>query len=110
MKHIRWYDKTPELGEVFEFIQQLSFEVQNKIAQDGLQILIKDFHLNLDDEITRINRDYNYDCKRWYDGNIDLFSSFEIIKKLPADLKNEIVKRLMESVLLVYIEEKGMAE
>lgn len=110
MKHIRWYDKTPELSDVFEFIQQLSPDVQNKIAQDVLQVLIKDFNLNLDEEITKISKDYQYDCKRWYDGNIDLFSSFEIIKNLPDGLKNEIVKRMMESVLLVYIEEKGMAE
>lgn len=108
MKHVRWYDKTPELSEVFEFIQQLSPEVQNKIAQDVLQILVNDFALNLDEQINKISHDYDYDCKRWYDGNIDLFSSFEIIKNLPVKLKNEIVNKMMESVLLVYIEENGV--
>lgn len=104
MKYIRWYDKTPDLSEVFEFIQKLEKPVQEKIGQDILQVLINDFRLDLDKEINRISKNYTYECKRWYDGNIDLFSSFEIIKNLPDNLKNKVVKKLVESLWFIHIE------
>lgn len=106
MQHIRWYDKNPELKEAFEFIEKLDFEVQQQIAQDMIQILMNDFGLNLDTEINRIAQNYTYECKRWYDKNIDFFTSFEIIRSLPDDLQKEIVTRIIETILLIYAKEK----
>lgn len=104
MENVRWYDKNPNLSEVFEFVQKLDVSIQAKIAQDIIQMLINDFGLNLDEEINRISKNYNYECKRWYDNNIDLFSSFEIIKNLPENYKNEIVKRIVEAIWLISVE------
>lgn len=105
MKHIRWYDKNPNLREVFEFIQGLDDLIQKKIAKDIIQILMNDFNLDLDEKINNISKNYTYECKRWYDKNIDLFTSFDIIKSLPLKLQNEIVKKIVESILFVYLEQ-----
>lgn len=105
MKHIRWYDKNPDLQQIFEFIQGLDESHQKKISQDMLQMLMCDFHLNLDEKINSISRDYNYDCKRWYDNNIDLFTSFEIIKSFTPELQREIINRTIKTILYIYLEE-----
>lgn len=106
MRRVRWYDKNPGLKEVFEFIENLDEPVQKKIANDIIQILLEDFGLDLDEKINNISKNYTYECKRWYDNNIDLFTSFDIIKTLHKELQNEIVKKIVESILLVYLEDK----
>lgn len=104
MKQVRWYDKNPNLKNVFEFIEGLDDSNQRKIAQDILQILVNDFNLNLDNEINSISKNYTYKCKRWYDNNIDLFTSFEIIKNLPEDMQTQLVEKIVTSLLLIYLE------
>lgn len=104
MEKIRWYDKNPDLKEIFEFIKQLDKQVQNEIAHDILQILMNDITLNLDEKLNKISTDYNYECKRWYDENIDLFSSFEIIKELPEFQKRDVINKIIQTVLLMYLE------
>lgn len=102
MSYVRWYDKNTRLKAVFDFIQGLDLPVQNEIAKDILQILMSDINLNLDARINEISKNYDYECKRWYDNNADLFSSFELIKNLPVELQNEVVKKIIESALLMY--------
>lgn len=102
MKHIRWYDKDSNLKAVFEFIQGLDIPVQNEIAKDIIQILMDELQPNLDAKLNAISKDYNYECKRWYDRNVDLFSSFELIKNLPSEMKTQVVKKIIESALLMY--------
>lgn len=104
MEQIRWYDKNPKLKEVFEFIENLDFESQKNIAQDILQILITDFELNLDEQINTIAKNYTYQCKRWYDQHIDLFTSFEIIKSLSIDMQDKVIKQIIETALFVHLE------
>ena len=103
MEHIRWYDKNPDLKEVFEFIQGLDSSVQKEIAKDIIQILMNNFGLNLDAQINDICKNYNYDCKRWYDENIDLFTSFEIIKSLPQETQDKVIKQIINSLLLMHL-------
>lgn len=105
MKQIRWYDKNPDLKEVFEFIQSLSKEYQARIAKDILQILMCEFNLDLDEKINKIASDYNYECKRWYDEDINLFSSFEIIKSLSEVMQREVINRIIKTILFIYLEE-----
>lgn len=107
MKHIRWYDKNPDLKDVFEFIQGLDSAIQNKIANEILQILMHDFGLNLDEKINNIVKNYNYDCNRWYDNNVNLFSSFEIIKSMSSVEKSKVIEKIITSILFVYIEESS---
>lgn len=102
MKYVRWYDKDANLKAVFEFIKGLDVPVQSEMAKDIVQILIKEFDFDLDEKINEINRTCDYEYRRWYDKNIDLFSSFELIKNLPDDMKREVVKKIIESALLMY--------
>lgn len=102
MEAIRWYDKNPVLKEVFDFIQKLDGDAQKELAKDIIQILMTDLDLDSDEQINNIIKNYNYKCKRWYDNNIDLYSSFEIIKELPPPQKSEVIKKIIESALLMY--------
>lgn len=101
MKHIRWYDKNPDLKDVFEFLKSLDASIQGKIAKDILQILVNDFNLDLDKQINNITKNYTYNCKRWYDYNIDLFTSFEIIKTLPKNLQIKLIEKIVEVLMLL---------
>ena len=102
MKHVRWYDKNSNLKAVFEFIERLDIPVQNEIARDIIQILMNDMDIDLDSKLNELSHNYDYECKRWYDSNIDLFSSFEIIKNLSDEMRNEVVKKIIETALLMY--------
>lgn len=105
MQNVRWYDKIPQLKEAFELIKGLDTSVQEKIAEDIIQILINDFNLDLDEEINDISKNYNYKCNRWYDKDINFFSAFEIIKNLPDGLKEQVVNRIYESLMIICLEE-----
>lgn len=102
MGYVRWYDKNERLKSVFDFIQGLDLPVQNELAKDIVQILMNDLNLDLDKKINDISKNYDYECKRWYDQNVDLFSSFELIKNLPPEMQNEVVKKIIESALIMY--------
>lgn len=107
MNYVRWYDKNPKLKEIFGLISKLDKQYQNIIAHDILQIVMNDLGIDLDYEINKISANYNYECKRWYDKNIDLFMSFELIKSLPDRLKDDVVQKTIESTLLMYVQEGG---
>lgn len=107
MKHIRWYDKNPDLKDVFEFIEGLDIEHQANIAKEILQILINDFNFDMDEKINNISKNYTYKCRRWYDVNIDLHTSFEIIKDVSEDVRHRIIKKIIQTVLLIYFESGG---
>ena len=106
MKYIRWYDKNPDLREVFDFIETLNEPYQIQIAHDIIQILMKDFHLDLDKELNEINKNYTFPCKRWYDQNIDIFTCFELIKGLSDELREQIIKKIIQTALFIYLEEE----
>jgi hypothetical protein len=106
MKYIRWYDKNPDLREVFDFIETLNEQYQIKIAHDILQILMNNFNLDLDKEINEITNNYKFSCKRWYDKNIDLFTCFEIIKGLSDELQEKVIRKIIQTALLIYLEDE----
>ena len=106
MKYIRWYDKNPDLREVFDFIETLNESYQIQIAHDILQILMNDFNLDLDYEINKITKNSTFPCKRWYDKNIDLFTCFEMIKGFSKELQETIIRKIIQTALFMYIEEE----
>lgn len=110
MKYERWYDKNANLKSVFEFIEGLDIPVQNDMAKDIIQILMSELGSNLDEKLNAISKNYNYECRRWYDNNVDLFSSFEIIKNLPDEMKRVVVKKIIESALLMYFSGENDSE
>lgn len=105
MKQVRWYDNNPNLKDVFEFLEGLDVKLQRTIAKDIIQILMNDFNFDLDYELNQISQNYNYDCKRWYDKDIDLFSSFEIMKTLSPKMQDLIAKKIVEDIVFIYLKE-----
>lgn len=99
----RWYDKNPDLKYVFGLIKLLDKPIQDSIAQDILQILMTDYGINLDEEINTISKNYNYKCNRWSDKNIDLFTSFEIIKSFSSESQTSLAQKVKTSILLTYL-------
>jgi len=106
MKYVRWYDKNPDLKEVFDFIETLNEPYQIQIAHDILQILMNDFNLDLDEEINKVTKNYTFPCKRWYDNNIDLFTCFEMIKGFSKDMQEKIIQKIIQTALFIYLEEE----
>lgn len=109
MAYSRWYDKNPDLKEVFEFIENLDEESKISIAQEILQILVSDFGLDMDSKINKISAEYNYDCNRWYDYNIDLFTSFELIKDFGDVQQQEAINKIITTILFMYLERENDA-
>lgn len=107
MDQIRWYDKDSELSKVFAVIQKLDVTLQDKLAQEILQIIMCELKLDLDEEINRVTKNYTYKCQRWYDKNIDLSSSFEIIKSLDDRKRKEVTNKIIESVLYFYLDSEN---
>ena len=105
MQQARWYDKNSDLQDVVEVIRRVDRPIQNNIAQDILQILMTDFNLNLDDKINAISKNYNCKCNRWHDQNIDLFTSFEIIKGFSPELQTSLAQKVKTSMLLTCLSE-----
>lgn len=105
MKQLRWYDKDLRLQAIFDFIQGFDKKTQDEVAKDMIQILLNDLNLNQDESLNELARQCGYDYNRWYDRNVDLFTAFELIKKLPMELRNQVVKKVAETVLLMYFEE-----
>lgn len=110
MKHVRWYDKNPDLSKLFEIIRKFDDTIRHEIASDVIQILMKDFGLNSDEEINRISKNYNYDCKRWYDEDLDLFTTFEIIKSFSEEKQEQIIQKIVETILYIYLEKGDIRE
>lgn len=108
MKYVRWYDKNPDLKDIFDFLEGVDTSTQRKIAKDILQILMRDFNLDLDEEINNISKTYNFKCRRWYDNNIDLFTSFEIMKGLSKKLQREIIDKTVTSIILTILNKEAM--
>lgn len=110
MKHVRWYDKNPDLKDIFDFLESLDKPIQNKFAMEILQILMNDFNLNLDKEINNISKNYTFKCRRWYDYNIDLFTSFEIIKNLPKKIQKELIEKIVTTILLTILNKETIRD
>ena len=62
-----------------------------------------------DSEINKIATNYNYECSRWYDKNVDLFTSFEIIKNLNPQRQNVVAKKIIETIMFMYFEGASQA-
>lgn len=99
MKYIRWYDKNPDLKDIFDFLEGLELSAQKKVAKDILLILLNDFHLDVDAKLNKVHKNYTYQCKRWYDYNVDLFTSFEIIKDLSKKQQKQLAEKIVSTLL-----------
>ena len=101
MDYVRWYDKDPDLSHLMTFLQGLNDELREEIAQDMMQILMTEVCTDSDDEIHILGESKLTSYKRWYDKDITLHSSIEIIKNLDTEKRKEIISRLRESIVQI---------
>ncbi len=103
-KYVRWYDKDPDLSHLMTFIENLSDDIREEIAQDLIQIILSEIRTNKDSEISLLSENKITEYRRWYDKNISLHSAVEIIKNLDDDKRKEIISLLMESIVQILAE------
>ena len=86
------------------FIENLSDDMREEIAQDLIQIILSEIKTNKDGEISLLSENKITEYRRWYDKNISLHSAVEIIKNLDDDKRKEIISLLMESIVQILAE------
>ena len=104
MKYVRWYDKDPDLSNLMTFLEGLSDEVREEVAQDLIQIIMSELNTNKDGEISILADNKITEYKRWYDKNLSLHSAIEIIKNLGDKERREIISLIMESIVQILTE------
>ncbi len=104
MNYVRWYDKDPDLSRLMAFIENLSEDIRDEIAQDLIQIILSEIKTNKDGEISQLSDNKIVEYRRWYDKNISLHSAIEIIKNLDSEQRKEIISLLMESIVQILAE------
>lgn len=104
MNYVRWYDKDPDLSRLMKFMEGLSEEVREEIAQDLIQIILGELKTNKDGEIFNLSENKITEYKRWYDKDVSLQSAVEIIKNLGDEERKEIISLIMESIVQILTE------
>ena len=97
----RWYEKNPELSELINFVQTLDEDDRVTVAQHLLQILVYECGIDLDVEFSKISLK-NYSYNRWYDEIFDLSSALELLKNLPENKQEYVVKRFFSEIIMSY--------
>ena len=100
-KFVRWYDKDPDLSYLMAFIEKLSVDAREAIAQDLIQIILSEIQVNNDQEIYQLGQLEIKQYKRWYDSNITLHSAIEMIRNLNDEKRKEIIQLIMESIVQI---------
>lgn len=104
MKHVRWYDKDSEVKSFLDFLQNLDEETRKNIAQDLIQIILKETSENTDIKIDYLNNNKPLKYERWYDKDANLHSAIELIKFLDEKNKKEALQKIMESTFQLITE------
>ncbi|MGN1124673.1 MAG: hypothetical protein ACI4SM_00665 [Candidatus Gastranaerophilaceae bacterium] len=101
MEAKRWYEKISDINDLVLFVEKLSPENQDEVAQHFFQILIYECGIDLDKEFSKFSEnDYSY--KRWYDNNYQISSALELLKHLPEDVQNFVVNRVLTDVVISF--------
>lgn len=98
---MRWYEKNPELSELLNFVMSLNAKDKDYLSKHLLHIVINECNVNLDNEISKISNN-NYSYQRWYDEVFDLSTAMEILKNLPKNKQDYVVKRFLSEIIMSY--------
>lgn len=96
--HIRWYDKDEDLSQFLTFLEGIDERKRKVIAKEVLQIIFTELDLNPDEKILSLYSLEYSQKKRWYDEDIDVQSSIELIKDLSSEKKQELLSRTIETI------------
>lgn len=107
MNYVRWYDKDTDLSKLMSFLEGLSDEIKDEIAQDLIQIILSEIKTNQDNELFQLSENKLCNYRRWYDNNMNLHSAIEIIKNLDSQKRKEIISLLLESIVQILAEKSN---
>lgn len=96
--HIRWYDKDEDLSQFLNFLEGIDERKQKVVAKEILQIIFTELNINADEKILSLsNLEYSYN-KRWYDVDVEVQSSIELLKDLSQTQRRELLSRIIETI------------
>ena len=98
MKHFRWYDNYPALKELIAVLESLDSQTIDLLAQDFIQIIMDNGFASADSTIDLVNKNSPDKYNRWYDKNYNLHTCIELLKSLPDEKKEILIKSLQESI------------
>ena len=107
MHYVRWYDKDSDLSRLMSFMEGLSDEIKEEVAQDLIQIILSEVKTNQDNELLQLSNNNLNQYRRWYDKNMNLHSAIEIIKNLDTEKRKKIISLLMESIVQILAEKSN---
>ncbi len=98
-KNLRWYDKDKYLSAFMTLLQDLSEDIQSKVAVDILlyipKVIEKDFA-----KFIKIVADHNpRQYQRWYDHNPNLHTLVESIRELSFDEREKLLSAISDVVV-----------
>lgn len=107
MNYVRWYDKDSDLSKLMSFMEGLSDETKEEVAQDLIQIILSEVKTNQDNELLQLSKNNLNQYRRWYDKNMNLHSAVEIIKNLDSQKRKEIISLIFESIVQILAEKSN---
>ena len=96
--HIRWYDKDEDLSQFLKFLEGIDERKQKVVVKEVLQIIFTELDINADEKILSLsNLEYLHN-KRWYDVDVEVQSSIELLKDLSQTQRRELLSRIIETI------------
>ena len=97
-KYERWYDKYTDISQLFYFLESLDERKRKIVANEILQIIFCELNLDSDEKVKELTFLKHEHDKRWYDVDVDVQSSIELIKNLSEEERREMLSRIIETL------------
>ena len=97
-KFERWYDNYSDISQLFSFLEALDERKRKIVANEILQIVFCELGVDVNEKVNELSLlKHDYD-KRWYDIDIDVQSSIELIRGLSENERQEVLSRVIETL------------
>ena len=94
MNYKRWYDENENLREIIEALKITHQGNLDSIAHEIVQLMLEK-QPDADNFIENANKDFVPDRHRWYDKNHSFHSAMEMLKHLPEDETESLLKEIL---------------
>lgn len=94
----RWYDKDEDITHLLNFLESINPRHRKIIANELLQIIFRELGVDVNQKIMELNYLKPEQNKRWYDNDVDVQSSIEMIKNLSDTQRHELLVRIIETL------------
>ena len=87
----RWYDADSVVSRAINELEKSSEEIQVRCAD-----YINDLLIHVELEELRLDDQYNYIMRRWYDKNVKVSHAIEYLRLSPADVRRETALKVLK--------------